>query len=72
MYEVFLWVPSRGWKLITRTKNKHTAARTALNFVPLEVKLRLPDGRSLVSGGVAEIMAVPHLSQIEKWADTQD
>lgn len=39
MYEVFVWVPSKGWKLLRRTSNLRDAIDKAVEFTPLEVKL---------------------------------
>lgn len=38
-YEVFVWVPSKGWKSIMRTRIQQKAIKLAMEFVPLEVKL---------------------------------
>ena len=50
MYEVWLWIPTKGWKTIVRTKNEQKAIEMALTLVPLEVRLLTPEGRSYYSG----------------------
>jgi hypothetical protein len=50
MFEVFLWVPSKGWKSLLRTRIFAKAYARAHEFLPLEIKLSCPDGRSLPGG----------------------
>lgn len=52
MWEVFVWVPTKGWKLVKKfmRKDHRKATAFALQFVPLEVKLVSPSGRTWQSG----------------------
>ncbi len=51
MFEVFVWVPTKGWKIVLKTKNG-SAAREAFDaFQPLEVKL-CENSRPVDFGGV--------------------
>lgn len=69
MFEVFVWVPSKGWKLVLRTKNQRKAIETALEFAPLEVKLSLPNGGERFSGRChIPLTETNLLTQIEDYA----
>jgi len=55
MYEVFVWVPGKGWKLVKRSRSRDAALRVADSWQPLEVKLRTPEqsphwGRTFYGG----------------------
>lgn len=69
MFEVFVWVPSKGWKLVYKTKDQKKATERALEFVPLEVKLSTPSGRSYHSGVChTPLDKANWLEQIEQYA----
>jgi hypothetical protein len=40
MFEVLVWVPTRGWKLLLECDNERRAVELYEQLVPLEVKLR--------------------------------
>lgn len=70
MWEVFVWVPTKGWKRISRTRSRKVAISRALDFVPLEVKLRDQNGRTWCSGQLhMPDQNVPAMTQIEELAD---
>jgi hypothetical protein len=50
MYEVYIWVPTKGWKLVRRTRSRDTAVSVAHDFEPLEVKIRTPSGDACFGG----------------------
>jgi hypothetical protein len=50
MYEVYLWVPTKGWKLLVRTRSCRKAVEKALVFRPLEVKMSTPSGINYYEG----------------------
>jgi hypothetical protein len=71
MNEVYLWVPSKGWKKILSTKSLRKAIATALEFVPLEVRLQDKDGRSWSSGCAhIQLRGCNTLEQIERLNDS--
>jgi hypothetical protein len=71
MYEVFVWVPSKGWKKILGTKSQRKAVERALEFTPLEVKLTDGQGRMWCSGIFHEAVdGSIRLAPIEKLNET--
>jgi len=53
MYDVYVWVPSKGWKKLLSTRDEVKALRKAAEFLPLEVKVRYPsDLGRVIYGGI--------------------
>lgn len=52
MYKVNLWVPTKGWKLVKRTRTEAEALAFARSLLPLEVKVQYPGqyGKTLRGG----------------------
>lgn len=67
MYDVFVWVPTKGWKLIRKVKTAQAAYDLANEFLPLEVKVSCPNGRTFQAGSVHTIMP-----EITEWKNTLD
>ncbi len=58
MWEVFIWVPTKGWKLVKSTPDKRRAVEVAKEFEPLEVKVSggpHGDGRVAWGGKVCKV-----------------
>ena len=66
MYEIFVWVPSKGWKLLRKCKEKAKAIALAREWEPLEVMVRSPSGTRRYAG----ILHLP--SHNVKYVDTLD
>jgi hypothetical protein len=43
MYRLSIWVPGRGWKVLLKTRSQRMALKAANTYLPLEVKLTLPN-----------------------------
>ncbi|HEY7310463.1 MAG TPA: hypothetical protein VH643_13950 [Gemmataceae bacterium] len=50
VYEAFVWVPTKGWKLLKRTKLRSKALEAAWEFEPLEVRVTM-NGVEIWKGG---------------------
>ncbi len=70
MWELFLWVPGKGWKLIRKFRLRDKAVDAAVTFEPLEVKLTDPAGRSYY-GGVCHspLEGCPYTITIDRMAE---
>ncbi len=55
MFEVFVWVPTRGWKLVGRYKTEEKAVERAEEFDPLETRLSRPSGPTTYAGRGVEV-----------------
>lgn len=56
MYKVSLWVPTKGWRLVKRTRTEAEALAFARSLLPLEVKVQYPGqyGKTLWGGRLCE------------------
>lgn len=50
MNDLFVWVPTKGWKLVRKFKRLDDAIEAAKEFLPLEVKVTAKTGRSYYGG----------------------
>lgn len=55
MWEVFVWVPTKGWKSVLRCRKAEAAVEKAREMEPLEVKVVAPYGRSYHCGKVVMV-----------------
>ncbi len=50
MYEIFVWVPTKGWKLVAKHSDNLSAYEHAREFEPLEVMVANPSGQHFFGG----------------------
>lgn len=50
MHELFIWAPTKGWKLIKRNRVRSKLVELATELEPLETKISSPNGRQSWAG----------------------
>jgi hypothetical protein len=58
MCNVYVWVPTKGWKLVRRVRGEERAVALAQEFEPLEVTVSSPSRGRFYYGG--KICTVDH------------
>ncbi len=51
MFEIFIWVFSKGWKRVAKQRTAQGAYNTAFDFLPMEVKVTSPGRITSYYGG---------------------
>ena len=68
-YKVFVWVPTKGWKLVGAHTDPSDALIQAIEFTPLEVKIAHLDGTPYHGGKLAIInYDLKYQPQLENFA----
>jgi hypothetical protein len=55
MFELHVWVPTKGWKPARRFKTEQNAVEMAREFEPLEVKVSSKNGRTYYGGSYCTV-----------------
>lgn len=50
MFQLYIWVPTKGWKWVRKSSNPKFIKALAENFLPLEVKVVSPKGHDYYAG----------------------
>lgn len=67
MYEIYVWVPTKGWKLVRKHRDADKARESANDFLPLEVKVcNTRTGRSWHGGALCMPLEAEGFNNLHK------